>query len=462
MHDTSTLGEQARDELRAGFEGSIYEPGEGGYDDACTIFNGMFAQRPALVARPAGSPDVIRAIGMARSTGAPLAIRGGGHSVAGFSLCDGGIVVDLRGLNGVAIDPQARTARVQGGATWGEFDAAAQEHGLATTGGRVTTTGVAGFTLGSGSGWVERRLGFAADNLLSAELVTADGEVVRASEDENAELLWGLRGGGGNFGVVTEMEFRLAEIGPMAFGGLALFDSAKSHEVIRTWRDISADAPETIGWAVASLTVPPDPMFPEEWQLKRVIAVAGIGTGPQEETERIVQPLRALGPFVDAFQPLPYTAFQAILDPANPYGRRNYWRAHNLADLDEATIDTYVERAAAIPSPFTNYILVHMGGAVERVGEQDTALSGRNAPFNMHLNCMWEGAENDDANITWVRGTTEAFRPHLLPGMALNFTTEIGDAELRDCYGAKLDRLRALKQAWDPGNLFRLNQNIKP
>lgn len=460
MHDLTILGAEAVSELRADFQGAVYEPGDVGYTDACTIFNGMFDRQPALVARPAGVPDVIRAIGLARTANAPLAIRGGGHSVAGFSLCDGGVVVDMRSLNRVEIDAGARIARVGGGTTWGEFDGAAQAHGLATTGGRVTSTGVAGFTLGSGSGWLERRLGLAADTLVSVELVTADGEVVRATEDENADLLWGLRGAGGNFGVVTEMEFRLAEVGPLVYGGLMLFDPAVSRDVIRTWRDVSKTAPDGVGWGVASICAPPEDFIPAEWRGKRVIGVLGMGS--QEDMEPALAPLRALKPFLDAFQPMPYTAFQGIIDPANPYGRRNYWRAHNLAAIEDSTIDVYLDRAESITSPFTAFIILHMGGAVARVGENDTALSGRSAPFNVHLNCMWEGADGDEANIAWVRATSQALQPHLAPGMALNFTTEIGDAELRDSYGAKLDRLRALKRTWDPGNVFRLNQNIAP
>ena len=262
-------------ELREGFRGEVIEPGSAEYDQTRAVFNGMFDRKPAAILRPAGTADMIRAIGLARLSGLPLAIRGGGHSVAGFSMNDGGIVIDTRGMKGIRVDPKKRTARAQAGVNWGEFDQETQAFGLATTGGRVTTTGLVGFTLGSGSGWLERKHGFAGDNLISADLVTADGEVVTATEDENAELLWGLRGGGGNFGVVTELEFRLHEVGPIVYGGLAAFDPAQSHEVIRMWRDLSADAPEALGWAVASITAPPEPFVPEEWHGRRMIAIAG-------------------------------------------------------------------------------------------------------------------------------------------------------------------------------------------
>jgi hypothetical protein len=449
-------------ELRAELQGQVLEPGDAGYDDARVIFNGMFDRRPAAIVRPAGTPDVIRAIDLARASGAPLAIRGGGHSVAGFSLCEGGIVIDMRGLNGVQVDAEQRTARVQAGANWGEFDAAAQAHGLATTGGRVTTTGVTGFTLGSGSGWLERKLGFAADNLVSAEVVTADGEVVIASDNENPDLFWGLRGGGGNFGVVTELAFRLAPVEPIVYGGLALFPAEQSGDVIRTWRDVSDNSPEELGWAVASICAPPEPFVPEEWHFRRMIGVAGLYAGSQEEAEKQLQPLRALKPVVDLWQPMPYTVMQGLIDDGNPYGRRNYWRASNLSGLDDAAVDLFVERAAVCPSPFTAIILQAMGGAVGRVGEDDTALGGRSAPFGLHLNAMWEADGDDDANISWVRGTTKAFQPHIASGIGLNFVTEIGDAELRESFGGKLDRLRSLKSKYDPTNLFRLNQNIKP
>ena len=452
----------ALDELREGFRGEVIEPGSAAYDESTTVFNGMFGRKPATILRPAGTADVIRAIGLARLSGLPLAIRGGGHSVAGFSMCEGGIVIDTRGMKGVRVDPKKRTARAQAGLSWGEFDRETQTFGLATTGGRVTTTGLPGFTLGSGSGWLERKHGFAADNLISADIVTAEGEVVTATESENAELLWGLRGGGGNFGVVTEMEFQLHEVGPLVYGGLIAFDAAQSQEVIAMWRDISDDAPEALGWALASITAPPAPFVPQEWQGKRVIAIVGQFAGDLEEAERLMKPLRGLKPIVDLWQPMPYLAVQGLLDPGNPYGARAYWRAYNVGGLDESAIDLFIERATTIPSPLTAFIILGMGGAISRVGENDTALSGRNEPFNVHLNAIWEADADDEANIGWVRETTTAFEPYTTPGMALNFTTEISGADIEDSYGDKLQRLRKLKSTYDPTNLFRLNQNIPP
>jgi FAD/FMN-containing dehydrogenase len=460
---TGVLDSAALAELRASFRGDVIEPGVAGYDDARVVFNGMFDRRPAVILRPGGTADVIRAVGLAKLSGLPLAIRGGGHSLAGFSLVDGGIVIDMRGMKGIRVDPRARTVRAQAGLDWGAFDRETQAFGLATTGGRVTTTGIAGFTTGSGSGWLERKLGLAADNLISVDVVTADGEVVTATEDENADLLWGIRGGGGNFGVVTELEFRLEQVGPLVHGGLFLFDPAKSVDVLRTWRDVSETAPEGLGWALASVVAPPEPFVPEEWHFKRMIGVLGMLAGESDETANaLVAPLRAHGPAVALWQQMPYTAFQAIIDPFNPYGRRNYWRIHNLADASEPLIDTFVERAETIPSPFTAFLIIRMGGKVAAVGENDTALGGRNAPFNVHLNAMWEGVEGDEQNIGWVKETSTALAPYTTPGMPLNFYTEIGDAELETSYGAKLLRLQALKAKYDPANLFHLNQNIRP
>jgi hypothetical protein len=455
--DTATLSE-----LRDGFGGEVIEPADARYDDLRGVFNGMFDRRPAAILRPAGQAGVIRAIAFARQTGLPLAIRSGGHSVAGFSSSDGGIVIDLRDLKNVRVDPDKRTASVQGGVDWGTFDREAQQFGLATTGGRVTSTGVAGFTTGSGSGWLERKLGFASDNVIRAELVTADGEVVVVTENENADLLWGLSGGGGNFGVITELEFRLAPVEPIVYGGLALFDPAQGREMITTWRDIAADAPDELGWGIASVCAPPEEFVPVEWHGKRMWGVLGQFAGAQKEAERILQPLRALKPIVDLFQPMPYTVFQGLIDPANPYGRRNYWRAHNLADLGEGAVDALLARADAIVSPFTALIVLQLGGAIARAGEDTSAVGGRSAPFAVHLNCMWEGAEGDEANIAWTRDTTEAFSQWIAPGMGLNFFTEVGDHEIEDGFGAKVGRLRALKDRYDPTNLFRLNQNIKP
>jgi len=456
------LESDALEQLRGEFRGEIVEPADDGYDELRGVFNGMFDKRPRVILRPAGAADVIRGIGLARTSGLPLAVRSGGHSVAGFSSVDGGIVLDLRLLKSVRVDPHGKTVRVQGGVNWGELDHETQAFGLAVTGGRVTTTGVVGFTTGTGSGWLERKFGFAADNVIGADVVTADGEIVHASEKENEELLWGLKGGGGNFGVVTEIEFTLGTLSPIVYGGLAAFHPDKAAELARLWRDLS-HASDDIGWAIASITAPPAPFVPEEWHGRRVPAVAGMIAGPHDEAEKILAPIRALGPIVDLWQPMPYTMVQTLLDPGNPYGRQNYWRARNLADLPDSAIDVWLEAAETAPSPFTAVIILNGGGAIGKVGEDDTAISGRTSPFNLHLNGMWEDPNATDENIAWVRRVSDALAPHVAEGISLNFQTEIADDVLTESFGAKkVERLRKLKDRYDPTNVFRLNQNIAP
>jgi FAD/FMN-containing dehydrogenase len=459
---TPGLEAEALEQLRGDFRGEIVEPADAAYDELRGVFNGMFDRRPRVILRPAGVADVIRGIGLARLSGLPLAIRNGGHSVAGFSSVDDGIVLDLRAMKGIRVDPARRTARVQGGVNWGELDRETQAFGLAVTGGRVTTTGVVGFTAGTGSGWIERKYGFAADNVLRADVVTADGELVTASEDENEELLWGLKGGGCNFGVVTEMEFRLSPLSPIVYGGLAAFPPDKAVALAQLWRDLSHEN-EDVGWALASITAPPAPFIPEQWHGKRVPAIAGMIAGPHDVAEKILAPIRALGPIADLWQPMPYTMVQGLLDPSNPYGRQNYWRAHNIDGFEDAVIDVWLEAAETAPSPFTAVIVLNGGGAIERVGEDDTAISGRKSPFNFHLNGMWEDPAATAENIAWVRGVSKALAPHISAGISLNFATEIGADALEESFGAKkVERLRALKDRYDPANLFRMNQNIAP
>ncbi len=456
------LAAEALDQLRADFRGEVVEPADPAYDELRGVFNGMFDRRPRVILRPAGAADVIRGIGLARMSGLPLAIRNGGHSVAGFSSVDAGIVIDMRAMKGIRVDPARKTARAQGGVNWGELDRETQAFGLAVTGGRVTTTGVVGFTTGTGSGWLERKYGFAADNLVRADVVTADGELVTASEDENPELLWGLRGGGCNFGVVTETEFKLSPLSPIVYGGLAAFDPAKGADVVRAWRDLSHGS-DDIGWAVGCVTAPPFDFVPEEWRGKPIVAVLGMVAGAHDAAEKILAPLRALGPAFDLWQPMPYTVVQGLIDPANPYGRQNYWRAHNLDDLPDSVIDTFLEAGASRPSPFTAVIMLNGGGAIGNMGEDDTAISGRTSPFNFHLNGMWEDPAATAENVAWVKGVSAALAPHISAGISLNFATEIGAEALTESFGAKkVARLRALKDRYDPTNLFRMNQNIAP
>jgi FAD/FMN-containing dehydrogenase len=450
--------------LRAGFAGEILTHVDGArYDEARAVFNAMFDRRPAVIARATCNGDVVAALLFARSARIPLAVRGGGHSVAGYSSIDGGLLLDLGPMNQIEIDPRARVARVGPGVVWGELDAATQQHGLATTGGRMTTTGVAGFVLGSGSGWLERKHGLACDNLVSARVVTADGRIVTASEAEHPDLFWGLRGGGGNFGIVTEFELRLHPVGPTVYGGMLIHPRDRAGGVLRFFRDFMADAPREVGGGALLMTAPPAPFVPPDLLGRPAVAVAAAYFGPPEEGERVLAPLREYAaPAVDLIRPLPYLEFQTMTDAGNPPGRRNYWHSELFADLPDEAIDVMVARAALATSPASVLIMGAWGGAVADVPEDATPIGGRAASWFYHCYGIW--TEPDDAaHVAWVRGTAEALRPWAMPGIALNFVSAVDDARVRDTFGAeKHRRLVALKDEYDPENVFRMNQNVQP
>jgi FAD/FMN-containing dehydrogenase len=450
--------------LREHFRGELITAADGErFDRARAVFNGMYDRRPALIARVSGVADVIAALQFARQKGLVVAVRGGGHSVAGYSTCEGGLVIDLGAMKGIRVDPVTRTARAQGGVNWGEFDRETQVFGLATTGGRVTSTGLAGLTLGSGSGWLDRVHGLTCDNLISADLVTADGRLLTASARQNQELFWGLRGGGGNFGVVTEFEYQLHPVGPLVLGGLVLHPLDKAVEVARFYRDFIASAPPELSGGLALISAPPAPFVPPELQGRPVLAVIVAWFGAIDRGEQLLAELRAFAsPPVDVVQPMPYLALQSMLDAGNPSGRRNYWRSDNLTGLPDAAIEALVARAACVTSPFTQLIIVPLGGAVARVAEDAMAIGSRSAPWQYHCYACW--TEGDDAShIAWVRGTEQALRGHAEAGISVNFVSEAGADRVRASFGAaKYERLVALKNELDPGNVFRLNQNIVP
>ena len=446
--------------LGRSLDGEIVLPGDAAYDGCRRVFNSMIDRRPAAIARCATVEDVVAAVRVGSSNATALAVRSGGHSVAGTSVCDGGLVIDVRGLNEVRVDPVARTARVGGGALWAELDPATQEHGLATTGGRVSTTGVAGLTLGGGSGWLERSLGLACDNLIAVELVTASGERVRASADEHAELFWALHGGGGNFGIATAFEFALAPVGPEVFGGLSLYDPAHAGPVARAFRDYMHDAPEQAGLALAFLTGPPEEFIPAEWQGKLLFGVAGLWNGPIEEGERAFRPLiDTAEPIADLFGPIPYAAFQSMID--DPPDKRNWWTAEYLGKLDDAGIDALVAYGHELPLGFSQLLLVPWGGAVARNG--GTPLANRDAAYVLHPFCVWDGAERDAEHIAWAKAGRKIFAPYSTGGVYLNFIGDEGVERVRAAYGETgYERLARVKAEYDPTNLFRLNQNIRP
>jgi hypothetical protein len=452
-------------ELEAGFLGQQFRPGDDGYDDARAIYNAMIDRRPAMVARCAGVSDVIAAVNLAREQRLPLAVRCGGHSVAGKGVCDDGVLIDLSGMKGVHVDARARVARANAGVLWGEFDRETQLFGLATAGGRMTTTGVGGFTLGGGYAWISTKHGLACDNLVSAQVVTADGRVVVASEDENTDLLWGLRGGGGNFGVVTSYEFRLHELGPIVMAGLAVHPIESGRDIARAWRDWVETAPEAVCTALGILRAPPEPFVPPEVQGMPVLGVLAMYAGDPDEGEEVLRPLKQdIGPpAVDLIARIPYTAFQAIVDPFSPHGWLNYHRGEHLAGLPDDAIDAYVEHGARVGSPMSQSIVFRHGGAISRVDDGATAASHRDAPYMWHPIACWQDPAETEREIGWVRDTSSAMAPYRTGGVYLNFEQDEGEQHVRAGFSPeKYARLVALKDKYDPENLFRINQNIAP
>lgn len=446
-----------------GFGGTLMHPGEPAYDEARRVFNGMIDRKPAVVARCGSAADVAAAVNYARAQGLLVSVYGGGHSVTGSAVCDGGVCIDLRGLRRVTVDAEARTAWVEGGATWGDLDGATAPHGLAVTGGRVPSTGVAGLALGSGSGWLERKYGFTCDSLIACEVVTADGSIVRASETENADLFWGLRGGGGNFGIVTGFRFQLHPVGPAMLGGLLIFPAARAGAVMRFYRDFMMKAPDEVGGAAAFITAPPAPFVPEAARGKPVLGIVVLYVGDVAEGERAFAPLRALGPAVDHIGPMPYLAVQGLLEPGNPHGMRNYWSADYFATLTDEAIDVLVEHGTSTVSHLTQIVVAPGLGAITRVPDDAMAFGQRHAEWNIHYLSMWPDAADDARNIAFTRGIARAMKPWTTGQVYLNFIGDEGADRVRSAFGPeKYGRLQALKRKWDPDNVFRHNQNIKP
>jgi hypothetical protein len=455
------------DGLRSSIAGQLISPEDQGYEEARKVWNGMIDRHPALIVECSSTADVVAAVNFGRENGLVVSVRGGAHSTPGYSSCDGGIVIDLKPMHAVEVDPDARTARVQGGARWAHLDATAQEHGLAVTGGRISTTGVAGLALGSGSGWLERPYGVTCESLLSADVVTAAGDVVRASEDENADLLWGLRGGGGNFGVVTEFEFRVHPVGPIVMGGMLAFPRALARDVLRAYRDFIARAPDQVCGGLALITTPPEDFVPEEARGKPAVGIVYAYVGSPEDGAAALQPLRdALPPPVlDMVQPMPYTAVQQMMDGGNPHGIREYFKIDWLQDLPDEAIDVAVEYAEAMPAPFAEVIFAPMGGAVGHSDPSTRALNIPDAKWAYFCLTMWMDPADDEANTAFTRGFAEAMRPFGIGTAAYpNFITpDEGPGRLAASFGdANYRRLVELKTKWDPDNLFRLNQNIEP
>lgn len=458
----TTVGEASVRELRDAMRGELITPDDSSYDEARSVWNGMIDRRPAMIARCTGTHDVIAAIGFARSEGMTVAVRGGAHNVAGNATCDGGLVIDLSPMKGVRVDADARTVRAQAGLTWGELDQETQGFGLATTGGLVTSTGIAGFTLGGGIGWMMRKHGLACDNLISADVVTADGQTAHASETENGELLWGLRGGGGNFGVVTEFEFRLHPVSQV-FGGLLAWPAEGAREVLRFWRDWVAGTPDELCTMAAFLYAPPEPFVPPEFVGAPIFALACFHLDPEGSAERDLQPLRDLNPALDVLGPMPYQAIQGMFDGGVPRGSRNYWRSGYVDALSDEGIEAIVKYADGVPAPLGQLHVHQMGGAASRVPSGATAFGNRDAGFLMNYIGLWLEPAEDEANRAWVRNASDALAPFGTGARYVNFLADEGEAGVRSAYESETyTRLENLKGKYDPTNFFHLNQNIRP
>lgn len=457
------LGEATVQELREAIHGRVLRPDDDGYAEACRIWNGAFDdRRPAVIVGCSGAADVIAAVGFARSNDLAIAVRGGGHSIAGFSSCDDGIVIDLSAMRSVRVDPEARRAYVGPGAVWGDVDHETQAHALATTGGLVSTTGVAGFTLGGGIGWLMRKHGLACDNLVGADVVTADGRLVHASESENADLLWGLRGGAGNFGIVTQFEFALHPVGPVLYAGLIFFSAEHDAELLRLFREWAPGVPDDITAALNLTTAPPLPVVPEEWHGKKVIALIAVSAGPIDEAEAQFRAFRAVAePVADLLGPMPYTAMQTLIDPLWQKGIHAYFKATNLARLDDELIERLCRQHEATAGPQCEIHVHQMGGAVARVGDGDTAFPERSMPFVLNAVTGWQDPDATAAHTQWARAVIDAAAEASTGRAYVNF---LGDSDAaRSSYGADTyARLLALKRGYDPTNVFRLNQNIEP
>jgi FAD/FMN-containing dehydrogenase len=461
--DHVALDETALAELQAAFRGQIVGRDGPAYDEHRKIWNGSFDRYPALIARCAGVADVIAAVRFGRRAGLPVAVRGGGHSFPGYSVADDALMVDLSPMKGIRVDPEQRTARVQAGALLGELDKETQAFGLAVPSGIVTHTGVAGLTLGGGIGWIQRKFGLSVDQLNSMDMVTADGEFVQASADENADLFWGLCGGGGNFGIVTEFEFNCVPLGPQVLAGPVFWPMEQSPEVLRFYRDWLADAPEELMTIVVHRKAPPLPFVPEELHGKPVVMVICCWAGDVEEGEKVVRPLKEFGsPVADVCVPKPYLAHQAMLDPSFPPGRWYYFKSCDVDELSDDVIDITVERSLQIASPLTSFPIWQMGGAISQRRDDETAFSGRTAGHTFNIGGCTESSEGFDEEREWVRNFWSALEPYHT-SVYVNFLGDEGADRVRDAYGAeKYDRLRTLKQKYDPDNFFRINQNIPP
>ncbi|WP_442813220.1 FAD-binding oxidoreductase [Streptomyces sp. NBC_01244] len=456
------MGNLTLDQLTERVRGAVVTPGDEAYDEARTVYNAMIDRRPAVVVRCVNAGDVMAAVDFARENGLDLAVRGGGHSVPGFGTCDDGVVADLSAMRGVRVDPVRRTARAEGGATWGDFNAATHAFGLATTGGIISTTGVGGLTLGGGIGYLDRGLGLSCDNLVSADVVTADGQLVVASEQEHEDLFWALRGGGGNFGAVTSLEFRLSPVKNI-YGGPILYELDSAGAVLRAYRDFIADAPEQLGGFPAFQIAPPLPFIPEDRHGDTFILMVSCWAGPVEEGERALQPFHDFAPVVaEHVGVMPYPALNSAFDALVPPGLQHYWKANFVTELSDDAIAAHLVHGPRVPAVNSTVHIYPINGACHRVAPDATAFAYRDASFATVIAGMWPDPADNEANTAWVRDYYGATAPHSEEGGYVNFMADDDQDRIRANYKGNYDRLVQVKGTYDPGNLFHLNQNIKP
>jgi FAD/FMN-containing dehydrogenase len=459
-----TLSSEAQEALRGGLRGVLCLPGEPGYDEARTLWNAMIDKRPAAVVRASGASDVLQTIRLAAQHGLLLSVRGGGHNIAGNAVCDGGLMLDLSRMTSVRVNPQTRTARVEPGAKLSDLDKETQAFGLATPVGINSTTGVAGLTLGGGFGWLSRKFGLTVDNLLSADVVTAAGELVHTSETAHPDLFWAIRGGGGNFGVVTSFEFRLHPVGPQVIAGLIVHPFSAAKDVLREYRRLVAKAPDELCCWVVMRKAPPLPFLPPEVHGKGVLVLALCYAGDPEAGAKAVAPFKALGkPIADVVGPAPFAAWQTAFDPLLTPGERNYWKSHDFIGIEDGMIDVLLDAVSNLPSPQCEVFIGNLGGAINRVPSDATAYPHRNVNFVMNVHTRGSSPSEDKTCIAWARALYDAAAPFATGGVYVNFMPDDEAARVRTgAYGLNYDRLAKIKARYDPKNLFRMNQNVAP
>ena len=449
--------------FRGQLRGTVLQPGDDGYEEARTVWNAMIDKEPALIVRCRGAADVIAGVNFARDLGLHLAVKGGGHNVAGNALCDDGLVLDLSPMDGVRVDPEAHTAQVQGGAVMADLDHETQAHGLAVTGGIISSTGVAGLTLGGGWGRLGRKYGLAIDNLRAADVVTADGELVHASEDENPELFWALRGGGGNFGVVTSLEFDLHPVGPELPGGVLAYPASAFEPVIEFYREYAAEVPDAASCYSAFLPAPPEPPFPEAYWGEPMLLFRLLYAGPMAEAEEVFEPFRSVGePLINRMETMPYVEYQRISDELFPAGRRYYWKSNYFDGIPDGLVSALADHARGLPTPYSSIFIEHLGGAINRVEPDATAYPHRHPLFAITVSPAWTDADDDEVMIEWARTAYADLAEYASDGVYVNVLSNEGEARVREAYGEHFERLRRIKREWDPDNRFSVNQNIAP